>query len=760
MIIKETSTIGNRAVKRVVLDAEFTVAGGGLSGVCAAITAARQGLKTVLVQDRPVLGGNASSEVRLWILGATSHMGNNNRWSREGGVVDEILIENLYRNSAGNPLILDTILLEKVVNEKNITLLLNTAVYDLQKSSSGRIESIKAFCSQNSTEYVVLAPLYCDATGDGIVGFKAGAAFRMGAESKDEFGELFAPEEGYGELLGHSLYFYSKRADRPVKYIPPAFALKDIKQIPRYKIINRDDSGCRFWWLEYGGRRDTVHDTEEIKWELWKVVYGVWDYIKNSGTFEDVENLTLEWVGTIPGKRESRRFEGLYMLKQQDLVEQRHFVDAVAHGGWAMDLHPADGLYSHLPGCTQWHTKGIYQIPYRCYVSRDIDNLFFAGRIISASHVAFGSSRVMATSGIGGQAVGMAAALCTRHGLDPSGLLDPGLMEELQYELNKTGQSIPGISLPVKKNLATRGNISASGSLELSSLRADGSWYNLSTGVAQLLPLEKDTTYSFGVTVSANEATTISVQLRTSSKAFNYTPDVILETITFDLAEGEQDIKMNFHSALSENQYAFVTFLANDMVAIAQSSERYTGVLSVFNGVNKAVSNNGKQTPPEGIGIDAFEFWIPYRRPEGKNLAMKISPSLNCFGPENIVNGYTRPGLSSNAWVANPDDDKPVVTIEWETPVSINEIRLFFDNDFDHPLESVLMGHPEEVIPFCVRNVKIRNEKGEVLLEMNDNYQTICSCKFSPPVVAFKLDIEVDHPTENVPASLFEVLVF
>jgi hypothetical protein len=416
MILKEKNTSGIRSVKSVVLNADFAVAGGGLSGVCAAITAARQGLKTVLVQDRPVLGGNASSEVRLWILGATSHMGNNNRWSREGGVVDEILIENLYRNSAGNPLILDTILLEKVTNEKNITLLLNTAVYDLQKSSSCLIENIKAFCSQNSTEYIVSAPLFCDATGDGIVGFKAGAAFRMGAESKDEFGELFAPEEGYGGLLGHTLYFYSKRADRPIKYIPPAFALKDIKQIPRYKIINRDDSGCRFWWLEYGGRRDTVHDTEEIKWELWRVVYGVWDYIKNSGDFEDVDDLTLEWVGTIPGKRESRRFEGLYMLKQQDLVEQCHFGDAVAHGGWAMDLHPADGVYSQLPGCTQWHTKGIYQIPYRCYVSKDIENLFIAGRIMSATHVAFGSTRVMATCGIGGQAVGMAAALCKGMG--------------------------------------------------------------------------------------------------------------------------------------------------------------------------------------------------------------------------------------------------------------------------------------------------------------------------------------------------------
>ncbi len=139
---------------------DIAVIGGGLAGVCAAITAARAGRKVVLVQDRPVLGGNASSEVRLWILGATSHMGNNNRWAREGGVIDEMLVENMYRNPEGNPLILDTILLEMVVNEPNITLLLNTAVHDLEKSDADTIKSVRAFCSQNSTAYEITAPLF------------------------------------------------------------------------------------------------------------------------------------------------------------------------------------------------------------------------------------------------------------------------------------------------------------------------------------------------------------------------------------------------------------------------------------------------------------------------------------------------------------------------------------------------------------------------------------------------------------------------
>ena len=264
------------------LSSDLVIVGGGLAGTCAAIAAARAGIKVVLVQDRPVLGGNASSEVRLWILGATSHMGNNNRWAREGGIVDELLVENTYRNPEGNPLILDTLLLEKTTAEKNLTLLLNTAVYEVAKDGPGAnghrdaITSVRAFCSQNSTRYELTAPLFCDASGDGVVGFLAGAAFRMGAESREEFGEKFAPSKEYGELLGHSLYFYSKDVGRPVKFTPPAYALRDITQIPRYRSFSTRDYGCRLWWLEYGGRLDTVHDTEAIKWELWRVVYGVW----------------------------------------------------------------------------------------------------------------------------------------------------------------------------------------------------------------------------------------------------------------------------------------------------------------------------------------------------------------------------------------------------------------------------------------------------------------------------------------------------
>ncbi|SFC03007.1 FAD dependent oxidoreductase [Algibacter lectus] len=758
-MILETFNKNVRDCKSVTINTDFVIVGGGTAGVCAAITAARNGTKTILVQDRPVLGGNASSEVRLWILGATSHMGNNNRWAREGGVMDEILVENLYRNREGNAVIFDTVLLEKVLAEPNITLLLNTSVYDVTKSGDHKIESVKAFNSQNSTEYNINAPLFCDASGDGIVAFKAGASFRMGAETKEEFGEAFAPKKSYGELLGHSMYFYSKETEKPVKYIPPAYALKDITTIPRYKAIGKDDKGCRFWWFEYGGRHDTIHETEEIKYELWKVIYGVWDYIKNSGTFEGVENMTLEWVATVPGKRESRRFEGLYMMTQQDVIEQRKFDDAIAFGGWAIDLHPADGVYSELSGCTQWHSKGIYDIPYRSFVSKDIDNLFLAGRIISATHVAFGSTRVMATTGFCAQAVGMAASMCIDKNLKPAEILENGGIKILQNELNKIGQSIPNVPILSTSNLVNQAKLTSSSTLSISEIPFNGNWFNLSISAAQMLPLKANKNYKVRVLVSAEEKTDLKVELRTSIKPENYTPEVILESQLFNLEQGEQYIDVEFSNTLENNQYGFITFLSNEKISVKTSDNRFTGVLSVFNGVNKAVSNNGKQTPPDNIGVDTFEFWTPHRRPEGKNIAMEISPAIEAFEVENLSNGYVRPGKTVNAWVADINDEKPTLKIEWDSEQELSEIKLFLDSDYDHPMESTLMGHPEDIVPFCLGNYKIKDVNGTVLFEKEDNYQTINTWHFKQKHKTKGIVIETEKSQAHVPVSIFEILI-
>ncbi|UHG91907.1 FAD-dependent oxidoreductase [Spirosoma oryzicola] len=760
-MIREQAT-DKRTLKTIRHDADLIVVGGGLSGVCSALTAARAGIRVVLVQDRPVLGGNASSEVRLWVLGATSHMGNNNRWAREGGVIDELLLENWYRNPEGNPLIFDTILLEKVISEPNITLLLNTAVYEIEKDPTNhdRIHQLKAFCSQNGTLYDLVAPLFCDASGDGIVGFQAGAAFRMGAESGDEFNEKFAPSAEYGELLGHSLYFYTKDTGRPVRFVPPAYALDDITKIPRYRRFNAQEYGCQLWWIEYGGRLDTVHDTEQIKWELWKVVYGVWNHIKNSGQFPEAANLTLEWVGQIPGKRESRRFEGDYILRQQDIVEQREHLDAVAFGGWSIDLHPADGVFSEKPGCNQWHSKGIYQIPYRCLYSRNVSNLFLAGRLISASHVAFGSSRVMGTSAHVGQAVGMAAALCSRDGLNPRDLSETSRIASLQQELLKTGQHIPGLRLHDKQDLTHGAQLSASSEFVLTSLPPDGPLVPLTQPAAQMLPLPAGPVPRLTAWVTADEDTVLTVELRKSSKPDNHTPDVTLKTLSISLKKGKQEIPLAFDAHLHQASYIFVCFLKNDAVQLQYSLRKATGLLSVFNKTNPAVSNYGKQEPTEDIGVDTFEFWCPERRPKGHNLALTIDPGIQLFQAENVRNGLQRPTNQPNAWVAAPTDTRPTLTLRWPERKAISRVELFFDSDYDHPLESVIMIHPETASPFCVREYVLCNDRNERVFHQAENHQSRNVIRFAQPLDTTSLSVHLEAMNGDALASLLEIRVY
>lgn len=757
MITADPTT--KRNTKKTELTADLVAVGGGLSGVCCAITAARAGIKVILVQDRPVLGGNASSEVRLWVLGATSHMGNNNRWAREGGVIDELLVENMYRNPEGNALIFDTIILEKVVSEPNITLLLNTAVYELEKDADDpdKITKVIAFCSQNSTQYELSAPLFCDASGDGIVGFLSGAAFRMGAESSEEFGEKFAPTAEYGELLGHSMYFYSKDVGKPVKYVAPSFALDVTKEIPKFRRFNTQEFGCSLWWLEYGGRLDTVHQTETIKWELWKVIYGVWDYIKNSGNFPESENLTLEWVGTIPGKRESRRFEGDYMLIQQDIVEQRPHYDDVAFGGWSIDLHPADGVFSEKPGCNQWHSKGIYGIPYRCFYSRNVKNLFIAGRIISASHVAFGSSRVMATSAHGGQAVGMAATICSKNGWLPADVAQQENVKILQKELLKTGQHIPNFKLKDEEDLVQKARISASSTFSLTELPEEDEASPMEFPLAQMIPVSPGKMPLVTIHPYAAKATKLYVELRMCSRPDSHSPDVILEKITVDLQSGRNCIQLDFKTCFKQATYAFLTLQKDENISLKFSPKRITGLLSVFNSTNPAVSNYGKQEPTEDIGVDTFEFWVPQRRPKGKNLAFKVDGGLLAYAVENIRNGLQRPISQPNAWVADFTDAEPMISLTWPEKQQISRVELFFDTDYDHPAETVLIQQPENVMPFCVRAYELLNDKDEVVFEQTDNHQTRNVVVFDAPIHTSSLTIKMTHPSADSPAALFEV---
>ncbi|MFR9611002.1 MAG: FAD-dependent oxidoreductase [Rikenellaceae bacterium] len=750
-----------RSLNTESVNSDVVVVGGGLSGVCAAIAAAREGARVSLIQDRPVLGGNASSEVRVWVLGATSHMGNNNRWSREGGIIDEILLENLYRNKEGNPLFFDMVVMDKVLNEPNINLYLNTVVYDLEKSDDRNISMIKAFNPQNATQYQFSAHTYVDASGDGIVGYMAGAAYRVGAEDSEEYGELFAPDKEYGEVLGHSIFFYTKECANPVEFHAPDFAIKDAeKYIPKLNnpnYFNIKQHGCKYWWLEYGGRLDTIGDTERIKYELWRVVYGVWDYIKNSGKFPETANQTLEWVGAISGKRESRRFYGYYDLIQQDVIEQRNHYDAVAYGGWSIDLHPADAVYSELNGCNQWHSKGVYQIPYRCYVDRDIDNMFLCGRNISATHVAHASSRVMCTSAHGGQAVGVAAALCARNNDMPKDYISEDRVVDIQKILIKNGQYIPDLKSARIDNLLFEAKIETSSTFEWQRLPIN-EFKRLSDSVAQLIPSSgKLPTIEFNVIASGN--TTLEVSLRTSSKRGNFTPDKIIKTINIPLSIGESKYTIDFDYSNEESEYLFVTFMKNESVKLAYSDVTLSGTVAVYNTVNPAVSNYGKQTPPDNIGVEAFEFWCPKRWPEHHNIALGFSPALKSFEGANLYNCEYRPVSSSNCWIAALDNAAPCVELIWESEQVISSATLLFDADSNQALENNQMGHLYNTIPQCVKEYTICDAEGNVLSEVKDNHLALSRVTFDQPITTKSLSIRFKQNSPTTPVSLHGIIL-
>lgn len=729
------------------LTTDLLVAGGGLAGLCAALAAARDGLQVVLVQDRPVLGGNASSEVRLWANGATSHMGNNNRWSREGGIMGEILEENLWRNKEGNPMMFDLLLLDLAQREKNLTLLLNTAIYAVKRESQ-RITEATGFNPVNETFYHIQAAQFCDATGDGVLGHLAGAEYRIGAEDAEELGEKMAPGDNFGHKLGHSIYFYTRKVSEPVKFVAPSFALQNIEEIPRYKRLTSTLNGCDLWWLEWGGRLDTIHDSEQIKWELWKIVWGVWNYIKNSGEFPEADNLTIEWVGAIPGKRESRRFIGDHLLCQQDIMEQRDHYDAVGYGGWSIDLHPADGVYSSHDGCRQFHSKGTYTIPYRSLYSRSLDNLFLTGRLISASHVAFGSARVMCTCGLLGEVVGRAAALCQTLQLNAPQLAEGKHIGKLQQHLQHTGCYIPRQFL---QDPARGAQVTASSEMQLTTLAANGQWMALEERMALLLPVKAgESLPEMRFTLRSATAQPLKISLLGSQKVANYCADMLLDerALTVEQA-GEYRVAFDWRSDV--DRYLFIVFESNSSVEIALTSLALPGVMTVFNSQNARVAKHPRQIVDGDFGAEEFDFWVPRRRPHQVMPAVHFATPLRCYDVQNLLNGRLRPEQQINGWAPALDDAKPELTWQWDAPQTVQSLTLVFDNDFDNAMETVQMGHHAAVTPHCTTHYRLWADD-ELLAEVSDNRHAVCQHTLEAPRSVSKIRLELVKSAGALPA--------
>ena len=405
--------LGIPATPQTAESFDFVVVGGGIAGMCAAAAASRLGCSVALVNDRPVLGGNNSSEIRVHLggvieLGPNEGLGRMIRefgHSREGNARPAENYEDAKKSAF-------------IAGEQNVKLFSNCRAVAVNKEG-GRIKSVIVRHIETGEETTLEAPLFADCTGDGTVGFLAGADYRMGRESRDEFGETLAPETADRMTMGSSVQWYSVDTGRKTSFPTFSYGVE-------FNAENCERVTMGEWKWETGMNLDQIRDFERIRDYGLLVIYSNWSFLKN-GLKDNAKyrNRELGWVAYVAGKRESRRLLGDYVLKQDDIDKNVFHEDASFTATWDIDLHFPDSLNSvRFPGREfKAATKHIHiyphAVPYRCLYSRNVDNLFMAGRNISVTHVALGTVRVMRTTGMMGEVVGMAASLCRKYDASP-----------------------------------------------------------------------------------------------------------------------------------------------------------------------------------------------------------------------------------------------------------------------------------------------------------------------------------------------------
>ncbi|KRC47305.1 pyridine nucleotide-disulfide oxidoreductase [Leifsonia sp. Root227] len=688
-------------MQQQTVTSDVTVIGGGLAGVAAAIAAARAGATVALINNRPVLGGNSSSEIRVWVCGATAHGAQ--KYARETGIMGELYLENQYRNPEGNPYFWDQVVLDAVRAETGITLFLNTDVTAVNADGDDddrRIIDVTGWQQGSERRLTFAGPVFIDASGDGLVGELAGAWYASGREAASVYQEEWAPEVPDGNMLGSTLFFYTKDLGEPVRYVPPSIA-KDIAEtsILVHRRIDTSANGCDYWWIEWGGELDAVADNERIRDELWAVVYGIWDHIKNSGRF-DAETLTLEWVGSVPGKREYRRFLGDHVLTQSDIMDQTRFDDRIGFGGWSIDLHPPGGMYSTDHGSKHLFTSGVYHIPFRSLYSRNTRNLLMAGRDISASHVAFGTTRVMATCAVTGEAAGAGAALAALQGITPRRVATER-MAELQQLLLRSDASLLGVPWTSEDDRAFAADITASSTL--TTLRVeeapDAVPYALDEHDFGLhLPVDP-VLDSVGILVEAAGPTEVTVELWSTEGGENHIPVRFVDRRTLHVEAGRSMVGADFgYAPTTPEDVVVVIRRAPGLSVIVNAGAAPSGVLGLLS-----------RTPATDLNRPQSNAWsaAELRR---HSPVFEAAPATLAYEPEHAVGGYARPYGGPNLWsserIASGREES--LELRWPGPIGAGRIEVIFNDEVDEDLVN-LHHHrtPFAVIPELVRDYRI-----------------------------------------------------
>jgi hypothetical protein len=519
--------------------ADFCVVGGGMPGLVAALTAARHGVKTVLMHDRPVLGGNASSEKRVHICGADVH--NHYPYMRETGLLEEIRLDNLLVNPHKNFSVWDTVLYEKAHFQPNLELLLNCSCLNAEMDGK-TIADVTGWQLTTQTYHKVNAKVFADCSGDAVLAPLTKAKFRMGREGRSEYGESIAPEKADERTMGMTCLFQAKEYDTPQPFVPPSWAYRfDKEEDLPYGAKGHHWWDMGYWWVELGGEQNSILDTERIRDELLRIVFGLWDHIKNRGN-HGADNWAIDWIQFLPAKRESRRYIGEHVLTQLDVESEGRFEDIAAYGGWSMDDHHPAGFWAAKIGApaTIFHkAPSPYGIPYRALYSKNVANLMFAGRCASCTHSAMSSTRVMGTGISMAQAVGSAVAIAVKNSLTPKQVGDR--VSELQQMILHDDAYIPWVPMdfgPLTKGaklMASRGNPEALRDGTNRPVKQDMHCWECSPS--------DWTAYEFGRRASVEEVTlildsamekNISMSHHQKDDQFTAIPDVVPKTFRLD----------------------------------------------------------------------------------------------------------------------------------------------------------------------------------------------------------------------------------
>ncbi len=754
--LEQSNSVGRNHQQELSEVFDLVVCGGGLAGVCAALAAGRLGLLTALIQDRPVLGGNSSSEIRVPLGGATD----GNPWARESGIIEELTLTERYNNFTSRREsmindVWDLVLYDKCRQEENISLFLDTSIRRVKKKRN-KLVSVVASQLGSERELEIRGNLFIDATGDGTIAYYAGAAYRMGREGKDEFDEEWAPEKQDMGIMGSSILFAVRDVGVPVPFRPPSWAEK----YPADSITLKTRFHHRMpghWWLEVGFPYHTIYENEKIRDELMRHVTGVWDHLKNQ---EDhgFANYALDWIGKVPGKRESRRIMGDYILTGNDIMQGRIFPDAVAHGGWYFDLHTPGGILAkdEFPEPTykdealmDHYAVPVYSIPLRSLYSKDIENLFLAGRDISVTHVALGSVRLMATCAAMGQAVGTCAWLCKSRNLLPKEVHAKEI-KKLQQQLLKDDQYVPGVKNEDPMDLALTAKVSASSSSPLLFPEPTVS-RSLEVPLGILIPVSGDKLNVVSYLMESEEDTEVTLHLRNAERTCDFGDETDVACITEKVrSRGKIWVDFNLEQKVHPGLY-----------------------LLVFDSNPKVLVYGSELAPPTGtVTIQKpFGKWH-YLKPsirwhdlkvvhERWNLCLKTEPLQYPYEPENIISGVTRSDYRTNLWVSKPGLPFPQsAVLEFKMPIVFNTLYLTFDTNLSL-MQNIHLPNwraPEET----VRDYRILYEiqgKWKELGVFRDNYLRRRTHKF-PEIRANKIKVEVLSTWGDPSARIFEIRVY